>query len=157
MKLTDKKKIDTIRENIKKLDKEKIDKISMKLDKVKITKQIMMEDNIREEIKILGKVRIGQKKKRGIKGDTNPIYKNYKNIDVTSGSMNKINGKLVKEDLSPMLIGPVIDKQGVKAKIFENYWQYGKLWLKAGHIKMITSKNVNLPKNGIYFAKKVTI
>ena len=81
-----------------------------------------------------GNVRIGQKRRRGITGDKNPTYLNYRNIDVTSGGMNIINN-IRTSTLSPLKLGPVyID--GIKiAEKFENYWQYGKMWKKAGHIK----------------------
>lgn len=80
-----------------------------------------------------GKVRIGQKFKRGIKGDKSASRKNYINIDVTSGSRNKIGG-VSATTLSPFYLGPVVDSSGMKALIFENYWQYGKMWKTAGHI-----------------------
>lgn len=60
--------------------------------------------------------------------------KGFKNIDVTAGSNNKLGGKLVKEDLSPLLIGPVTDKDGRKCLIFENFWQ-ARCYTKAGHVK----------------------
>lgn len=68
-------------------------------------------------------IRIAQKKRRGVAGDCNPTFPGVKNIDVTSGSMNKLNGRLVKYNFSPLLIGPCKD-----FRIFENYWQYGKIW-----------------------------
>ena len=55
-----------------------------------------------------------------------------RNINVTSGSLNKINGYPVK-NLSPMLLGPVNSStwelcRGESAQVMENYWQYGKLF-----------------------------
>lgn len=49
-------------------------------------------------------------------------------INVTSGSMNKIDGHLATQ-LSPMYLGPV---KG--AKIFENYYQYSKIFRELGHL-----------------------
>lgn len=68
-------------------------------------------------------IRVAQKRRRGVEGEMNPTYPGFKNFDVTSGSMNKLDGRLIKYDLSPLLIGPVGDFE-----IFENYWQYGKVW-----------------------------
>ena len=78
-------------------------------------------------------VRIGKKKPRGVKGAKNPIISGYKNIDATSGSVNKIVGHLAKLAFSPMYLGP-IEKQDVTAKLFENYWQYSKVYKELGHI-----------------------
>ena len=83
--------------------------------------------------KVSGSVRIGQKQKRGIKGDKATSLVGYKNIDVTSGSFNKV-GQYPATTLSPMKLGPVTDNNGLTAKIFENYWQFSKLFAKAGHI-----------------------
>ena len=82
----------------------------------------------------MGKVRVGQKRSRGVIGDHDASAKGYTNIDVTSGSMNKLNGIPCKS-LSPMLLGPVTDKQGLTANIFECYWQFSKLYEVEGHIK----------------------
>ena len=88
-------------------------------------------------LKIMGidssNVRIGKKLSRGVVGDKNPVIDGFKNIDVTSGSGNKIDGRAVKLDFSPMLIGPVTVGD-LAAKKFENYWQYGKLFEELGHI-----------------------
>lgn len=81
-----------------------------------------------------GKVRIGQKFRRGVKGDKSTTFENFKNIDVTSGSGNKING-IPAKTLSPMTLGPVIDENGLEANFFESYWQGGKMWPSAGHFK----------------------
>lgn len=80
-------------------------------------------------------VLVGKKKRRGIAGEKNPTTDGFKNIDVTSGSMNRINGMSVKNAFSPLLIGPVFIN-GVKvAENFENFWQYGKVFPDLGHIK----------------------
>ena len=69
-----------------------------------------------------------------------------KRINVTSGSNNKINGASAKT-VSPMYLGPV-NKQTVfnplniknsknddlDALLFENYWQYGKIFKDLGHL-----------------------
>lgn len=90
-------------------------------------------------MKFEGQVRVGQRRRRGIVGSTDAICSGYKNIDVTSGSHNKINGLAVKE-ISPLKLGPVLaqfpgDATVYRvAEIFENFWQYGKAWPKAGHL-----------------------
>jgi len=81
-----------------------------------------------------GKVRIGQKRRRGVKGDKDASMIGYKGIDVTSGSFNKVGGYSATT-LSPMKLGPYTDKNGLTSKIFENYWQFSKLWATANHIK----------------------
>ena len=99
-----------------------------------------------------GTVRIGQKHRRGIAGDKSSNCVGFKNIDVTSGSFNKIGGVEAKT-LSPFKVGPVIDKNGLQAELFENYWQGGKLWPKAGHIKEGTG---NMPSDKWFqFREKV--
>ena len=40
----------------------------------------------------MGHVRVGQKRPRGVRGATNTSAEGFLNVDVTSGSMNKING-----------------------------------------------------------------
>ena len=71
--------------------------------------------------------------------------KSVKRINVTSGSNNKINGSTAK-DVSPMYLGPIkralFEQLGVdnakrddeEAVLFENYWQYGKLFATLGHL-----------------------
>ena len=57
---------------------------------------------------------------------------NYIVIDVTSRAER--NKEFMKEhptfvkDLSPFFIGPVISSDGVKANIFEIFWQFGKVY-----------------------------
>ena len=78
-------------------------------------------------------IRIGTKCRRGIVGEKNPVIEGFKNLDVTSGSGNKIAGRQIKLDFSPMLIGPVtVGKQ--KAQKFENWWQGGKVYPDIGHV-----------------------
>jgi len=58
-------------------------------------------------------------------------------IDVTSASMTKLGYDDVKaSSLSPFKVGPVFDKHepALRAKIFENRWQYGKCWPTAQHL-----------------------
>ena len=71
-----------------------------------------------------------------------------KRINVTSGSMNKCNGYLARY-VSPMNLGPVNydvlnsigieitnknDNDGLPCNIFENYWQYGKVYNELNHL-----------------------
>ena len=124
----DKKLLDEDIED-EKFNKKKINTENEKID-------IKKDENGKKKVinEKRGKIRIAQKRKKGIKGDINPVKEGYKNIDVTSGSMNKIDGNLAKE-LSPFYVGPVIDKNGLKANFFEGYWQHSKMWRTAGHIK----------------------
>lgn len=81
-------------------------------------------------------VRIGQKYRRGVAGDKSTSMDGYINIDVTSGSRNLLGDrKIAANTLSPMKLGPVVDEQGNEALVFENFWQGGKMWPTAGHIK----------------------
>ena len=69
-----------------------------------------------------------------------------KRINVTSGSANKIEGESAKT-VSPMYLGPVTfdllkeigvqnpQNDDVEALIFENYWQYGKIFEGLGHVQ----------------------
>jgi hypothetical protein len=86
---------------------------------------------------VSGQIRVGQKRRRGVKGDKNAECTGFKNIDVTSGSGNKIGDHFAKE-FSPMKLGPVTDENGLTALIFENYWQFSKMWPKADHFKSDT-------------------
>lgn len=94
-----------------------------------------------------GTVRIGKKRQRGVQGSTDPVSTNFLNIDATSGSNNKIDGHSATS-FSPMKLGPVIEseifpdlfKEGTTLKsqsclLFENYWQYGKIFNELGHLK----------------------
>lgn len=85
-----------------------------------------------------GEIYVGKKAERGVVGSTDPIIINVLNINVTSGSLNKINGIPAKQ-FSPMCLGPVDEMQifGIGnqiAQLFENYWQYGKIFKELGHI-----------------------
>ena len=81
-----------------------------------------------------GLIYIGRKARRGVKGSRNATRPGVLNIDVTSGSAKKINGYKCKE-LSPMFIGPVIDRSdNLEFKVMENFWQFQKLWCQAGHL-----------------------
>ena len=82
-------------------------------------------------------VAIAQKPGRG-QGEY-PKRDGFMNIDVTSGSMNKINN-LKATVLSPLYLGPVIDSDGNKALRFENYWQYLKVYPQLGHWDPINKK-----------------
>lgn len=78
-------------------------------------------------------IRIGCKCKRGQTGSANPVIPGYTNIDVTSGSMKKINGTEIRFGLSPMFLGPVVIDGEEEAKIFECWWQGGKVFPDCGH------------------------
>lgn len=72
----------------------------------------------------MGEVYIHRLRKRG--AGTDPVIPNVKNINVTSGSNNKINGAEIKQ-LSPLTIGPVIEQDifdhgTLRSANFENYW-----------------------------------
>ena len=85
-----------------------------------------------------------------------------KRINVTSGSNNKINGVSAKT-VSPMYLGPVnketvFNPLGINnhknddegALLFENYWQYGKIFRDLGHL----DRNNKFTKQWIAFRKK---
>lgn len=83
-------------------------------------------------------VYVGKKSQRGVTNSTDPIITGVKNINATSGSMNKINSHSAKQ-FSPMYLGPVVEKDifgidGLTAKNFENYWQRSKIFKELGHI-----------------------
>jgi len=82
-----------------------------------------------------GKVYVGKKGNR----ELDPVIYDVLNINCTSGSMNKINGFYART-FSPMILGPVIEEeifgQGDQtAIIFENYWQYSKIFIDLDHLK----------------------
>jgi hypothetical protein len=86
----------------------------------------------------MSEVFVGKKCQRGVTGNTDPVIEGVKNINATSGSMNKINGVSAKQ-LSPMYLGPVVEKDifgvdGLTSKTFENYWQAGKIFKELGHV-----------------------
>eukprot|EP01083_Nonionella_stella_P068308 181274_1 len=91
--------------------------------------------------------------------DTNG--KLIKRINVTSGSANKINGESAKQ-VSPMYLGPVnaellrtlkvrnAKQDDEEALLFENYWQYGKIFKELGHLK----KDNKISSTWLKFRKK---
>lgn len=81
----------------------------------------------------MGSIRVGQKRRRGVTGERNVMADGFVNIDVTSGSGNKVGG-IKATTLSPMLL-PVHDAEGKLITVsFELQWQFSKSWAKAGHI-----------------------
>jgi len=114
-----------------------------------------------EDIKVLlnlpGIVRVGTKSCRGtnkeniIKQGLNPHIPTFTNYDATSASTQKLEGKRIRDDFSPMLIGPI---EG--ALIFENFWQYLKVYKELGHIDTkgnITKDFLNFKKKGFGLTK----
>lgn len=88
-----------------------------------------------------GKIRIGSKYKRAVVGDASASAVGFTNIDVTSGSMNKVGGVAAKT-LSPFTIGPVVSPDGtIISQTFEAWWQGSKIWLKKGHADPCTDAN----------------
>jgi len=89
-------------------------------------------------LNIKGEVAIARLGGRGKPWPNAPPH--FKNINVTSGSMNKAGPYPVKE-LSPMFLGP-INKEiwpligNDTALLFENYWQYSKIFpdMKKPHL-----------------------
>jgi len=79
-------------------------------------------------------IRVGQKRRRGITGERNVMCDGFLNVDVTSGSGNKIGG-IKATAFSPMLL-PVYDANGKLVTVaFELSWGHSKAWKKAGHIQ----------------------
>ena len=86
---------------------------------------------------MVGRVRIGQLRSRFEKGK-NAAHPDFKNINVTSSSLNKLVTKsgdiTTGKELSPYYLGPIKDNvTGATSKTFENFWQYGKVWPHLGH------------------------
>ena len=87
----------------------------------------------------MSEVFVGKKSQRGVSGSIDPVIEGVKNINATSGSMNKINGISAKQ-FSPMYLGPVIEKDifgiedGLTSKKFENYWQYSKIFKELNQV-----------------------
>lgn len=109
-----------------------------------------IDKNVFKDILEFTSVAVGKKICRGVCGAKNLKILGYKNIDATSGSMNKILGKSVKKDFSPMFLGPVDENELIEnipefknlipkdyipktSILFENYWQYGKKFKDLGH------------------------
>lgn len=94
---------------------------------------------------IKGRVFIGQKHGRGISGQKTVSNDNAKNIDVTSGSQNLIGPQRIRANtLSPLTIGPVFNKSGLKSLTFEGYWQGSKYW--GGNAEHIDNNKNPTPK-----------
>jgi hypothetical protein len=84
-----------------------------------------------------GRVFIGQKHKRGVAGDRSVTIPGFLAVDVTSASNNRLGPQRIRaSSLSPFRVGPVYDKDdaSLECVVFENRWQYGKMWREAGHI-----------------------
>jgi len=86
-------------------------------------------------------IRIGSKRARGVKGQKDATYFGYKNIDVTSGSMNVVVNPITKErckayTLSPIKgdTYPIVETDGVVFHNFEMYWQGNKAYKELGHV-----------------------
>jgi hypothetical protein len=78
---------------------------------------------------------VGQKRQRGVTGQRNVMHEGVLNIDVTSGSGNKVGGHKATS-FSPFLL-PVYDDAGKLVTVaFELCWQSRKAWKKAGHIQV---------------------
>jgi hypothetical protein len=100
-----------------------------------------------------GKVYIGSFSR----GVAHPHLPGVTNINVTSGSSNKIDKAPAKE-MSPMYLGPVnnttlhsIGKTTpVPAKLFENFWQYGKVFPELGQL----DKDGNVNAKWVAFRSK---
>jgi len=83
-----------------------------------------------------GQIRVGQKRRRGVTGERNVMADGFLNIDVTSGSGNKVGG-IKATTFSPMLL-PVHDAEGKLVTVaFELDWGHSKAWAKAGHIQVL--------------------
>ena len=56
------------------------------------------------------------------------------NINVTSGSNNKVDGIAVAKAFSPLYTGPVVDSDGLVFKTVEGFWQGNKVYKELGHL-----------------------
>jgi len=83
-----------------------------------------------------GKVFIGQKHKRGVRGDRSAKREDCLCVDVTTASRLQLGPqKRTAAVFSPMRLGPYVDTQsGLVASNLEDGWQGGKMWPTAGHI-----------------------
>jgi hypothetical protein len=82
-----------------------------------------------------GLIRVGAKRRRGVTDDRDAQAKGVLNIDVTSGSNNKLEGVPAKS-LSPFTSGPVTDDAGaIIARTVEGAWQGCKAWKSKGHVQ----------------------
>ena len=92
-------------------------------------------------------IRVGSKRRRGVKGEKNAIMKGFKNIDVTSGSMNIITNpessvKTYAYTLSPIKgdTYPIVAFDGLIFHNFEMFWQGNKVFEHLGHAKLVKEK-----------------
>lgn len=70
-------------------------------------------------------LRVASKRPRGVKGVKNPVFEDYLNIDVTSGSNNKLTNPITGEisyakELSPLKGNLAILMEGIFYANFEN-------------------------------------
>jgi len=86
-------------------------------------------------------LRIGAKRRRGVTGQKNPVFDDYKNIDVTSGGGNILKSPITLETaksktLSPLKgeTHPVIAYDGLVFNNFELFWQANKVYTELGHL-----------------------
>ena len=78
-----------------------------------------MEERERKKRKKEGQVRVAQKPGRGSKKSF-PKVEEFKRIDCTSGSANKINGCKATQ-FSPLFLGPCDDKDGNECVTFGKF------------------------------------
>lgn len=71
---------------------------------------------------------------RIIRAQKQPKRDGVTNINVTSGSGNKVAGIPIAKVFSPLYIGPVVDADGLVFKTMEGYWQGNKIYKELGHI-----------------------
>ena len=132
------------------MDQERLENI-LTLIGEKIDKNILI--NCLAEIKPTEEINIwvGARPGRASKNDF-PQQPNTIRIDVSSGSMKKIDGLAMKA-FSPLLLGPVYDTDNNKYVTFENLWQYNKVFPQLGHWDPInkepTAKWYEWRKNGM--------
>lgn len=82
-------------------------------------------------------IRVGGKQRRGVPGSKAARKDTYKNIDVTSGSNNIINGISAKT-LSPLVGNLKVVDNGMEFQQFENWWQGNKVYIELGHYNSLT-------------------
>jgi hypothetical protein len=97
----------------------------------KINKEILINCVLKMNDKSNQNIWVGSRPGRG-KGHDYPVQENTLRIDVSSGSMKKIDNLSMK-NLSPLLLGPVYDLEGNEYIRFENLWQYNKVYPQLGH------------------------
>lgn len=104
----------------------------------KISKEILVNCAKKYEDVDDRNIWVGSRPGRGSKY-AYPEQPNTIRIDVSSGSMKKINGLSMK-NLSPLFLGPVYDPDGNEYVTFENLWQYNKVYPQLGHWDPINKK-----------------